>query len=71
MSEHFPKLKYLGTNVKNIWDLPNYLTKADLKKLAGIDTSHFVTKNSCRLFTIWWNEKCSILSKYFKQSKVE
>ena len=52
MSEHFPKLKYLGTNVKNKLDLPNYLRKADLKKLAGIDTSHFVTKNSCRLFTI-------------------
>ena len=33
MSEHFPKLKYLGTNVKNKLDLPNYLTKADLKKI--------------------------------------
>ena len=32
MSEYFPKPKSLGVNIKVELDLPNYATKADLKK---------------------------------------
>ena len=35
----FPKPKYLGANAKFKIDLHNYVTKADLKNGAGVDTS--------------------------------
>ena len=41
MSEYFPKLKYLGENVKVELDLSNYETKLDLKYSTGDDTSDF------------------------------
>ena len=41
MSEYFPKPKSLGANVKVESDLSNYATKADLKNVAGVDTSYF------------------------------
>ena len=44
MSEYFPDLKYLGGRVKVELDLPNYATKADLKNVAGVDTSIFAKK---------------------------
>ena len=40
----FLKPKYLGTNVKFELDLPNYVTRADLKNGAGVDTSK-IAKN--------------------------
>ena len=44
MCEYFPKLKSLGANVKVYLDLFNYVIKADLKKVTGIDPSNFVKK---------------------------
>ena len=44
MSEHFPKLKSLGANVKAELDLSNYATKTDLKNATGVDTSDFTKK---------------------------
>ena len=45
MSEHFPKPKSLGANVKVELHLSNYATKADLKNATGADTSDFAKKN--------------------------
>ena len=45
MSEYFPKLKYLGENVKAESDMSNYVTKADFKNTTGVDTSDFTNKN--------------------------
>ena len=45
MSEYFPKPNHLGENAKTELDLSNYVTKADLKKETGIDTSEFPKKN--------------------------
>ena len=39
MSEYFPKLESLGTNVNVELDLSNYTTKTDLKNTTAIDTS--------------------------------
>ena len=44
MSEYFPKLKSLGGNVQVELDLSNYVTKADLKNITGVDTSGFTKK---------------------------
>ena len=44
MSEYFPKLKYLGANVKVESDLSNYTTKADLKNARGVDASDFLLR---------------------------
>ena len=41
MSDYFPKLKSLGTNVKVELDLSNYATKVDLKNATRVDTSSF------------------------------
>ena len=41
MSEYFPEPKSLGGIVKAELDLSNYATKADLKNVAGVDTSKF------------------------------
>ena len=41
MSEYFPEPKSLGRIVKVELDLSNYATKADLKNVAGVDTSKF------------------------------
>ena len=41
MSEYSPKPKSLGGIVKVELDLSNYATKADLKNVAGVDTSKF------------------------------
>ena len=41
MSEYFPEPKSLGGIVKVELDLSNYATKADLKNVAGVDTSKF------------------------------
>ena len=40
-SKYFPEPKSLGRRVKCEWDLPNYVTKVDLKTAAGIDISKF------------------------------
>ena len=45
MSEYFPKLKYLGKNVKAESDMSNYVTKADFKNAIGVHTSDFTNKN--------------------------
>ena len=45
MSEYFPKLKYLGENVKAESDMSNYVTKAYFKNTTGVDTSDFTNKN--------------------------
>ena len=44
MREYFPKLKYLGANVKVELDLSNHATKAGLKNAAGVDISEFAKK---------------------------
>ena len=44
MSEYFPELKSSGRNLKFEIDLSNCATKADLKNLAGVDTSKFAEK---------------------------
>ena len=41
MSQYFPEPKSLGGIVKVELDLSNYATKADLKNVAGVDTSKF------------------------------
>ena len=44
MSEYFPKLNSLGTNIKVELDLSNYATKTNLKNTTGVDTSSFAKK---------------------------
>ena len=44
MREYFPKLKYLGANVKVELALSNYATKTDLKNATGVDTSDFAER---------------------------
>ena len=44
MSEYFPEPKPFGRRVKVEWDLPNYATKADLRKATGVDTSKFAKR---------------------------
>ena len=44
ISEHFPKPKPLGENVKIALDFFNYATKAELKSARGVDTSEFSKK---------------------------
>ena len=44
MREYFPKLKYLGANVKVELDLSNHATKAGLKNATGVDISEFAKK---------------------------
>ena len=46
ISEHFPKLKPLWRNVIIELDLSNYVSKADLKKVTGVDTSKFAKNNN-------------------------
>ena len=41
MSQYFPEPKSLGGIVKVELNLSNYATKADLKNVAGVDTSKF------------------------------
>ena len=41
MSEYFPKPKLLGANVKMELDLSNFVAKADLKNVAGVNRSYF------------------------------
>ena len=41
MSKHFPKPKSLRENVKVELDLSSYVTKADLKNGARVDTLYF------------------------------
>ena len=41
MIKYFPKPKSLGENVKVELDLSSYVTKADSKSGAGVDTLHF------------------------------
>ena len=44
MREYFLKPNSLGANVKVELDLSNYVTKANLKKATGVDTSSFAKK---------------------------
>ena len=44
MSEYFPKLKYLGANVKVKFDLSHHVTKVDLKNATGVHTQDFAKK---------------------------
>ena len=44
MSEYFPEPKSLGERLKVELDLPNYVTKVDLKNATGINTSKFAKK---------------------------
>ena len=44
MSEYFLELKSVGGRVKGELDLSNYVTKGDLKNVAGVDTSKFAKK---------------------------
>ena len=46
MSEYFLKPKSLGANVKVELDLPTYATKADLKNVAGVNTTNFAKKKT-------------------------
>ena len=41
MNEYFPEPKSLGGKVKVKLDLSNYVTKANFKNAAGVDTSKF------------------------------
>ena len=45
MSECFPELKSSGGRVKVELDLSNYVTVADLKNVAGFDTSKLAKKS--------------------------
>ena len=45
MSAHFPKPKFLGTNVEVELHLYNYATKADIKNATGVDISDYAKKN--------------------------
>ena len=53
MSEDFPK-KLLGANLKVELNTSNYATEADLKIVAGVDTSDFAKK------TDWANLKSDV-----------
>ena len=44
MCEYFPKPKCSGANIKIELNLSNYATKADLKSVAGFNTSDFSKK---------------------------
>ena len=44
MSEYFPRLKFLGGNVKIELDLCNYATETVLKNAVGVDTLKFAKK---------------------------
>ena len=44
MSEYFPRLKFLGENVKIELDLSNNETKTVLKDAVGVDTLKFAKK---------------------------
>ena len=44
MSEYFSVPRHLGENVKTELDLSNCARKADLKNVAGVDTSKFPKK---------------------------
>ena len=44
MSKYFLESKSLGERVKTELDLSNYATKANLKNVAGINTSKFPNK---------------------------
>ena len=44
MNEYFPKLIFLGENVKVKIDLSNYATKADLENATGLDALGFAKK---------------------------
>ena len=47
MSEYFPKLlRSYGENIKVKIDLSNYVTKADIKNIAHVDTSNFASKTN-------------------------
>ena len=44
MSEYFPKPKSLGERLKVEFDLSNFVTKADIKIVTGVDISKFAKK---------------------------
>ena len=46
MSEYFPKLESHEENIKIKVDLPNYVTKADIKNITHVDTSNFAFKTN-------------------------
>ena len=73
LSEYFPKPKSLGANVKVKSDLSNYITKADLKNAAGINTSDFIKKTDvANLKSDLDNlniDKLKKCTKWFKQFK--
>ena len=46
MSEYFPKLESHEKNIKIKVDLPNYVTKADIKNITHVDTSNFALKRN-------------------------
>ena len=51
MSQWFPKpIRSFGRNINVKVDLSNYATKADIKNIMHLDTSHFALKtNSANL----------------------
>ena len=73
LSEHFPKPKSLGANVKVKSDLSNYVTKADLKNATGVNTSDFIKKTDvANLKSDLDNlniDKLKKCTKWFKQFK--
>ena len=44
MSEFFPKVNSLRTNVKVELDLSNYAAETELKNATGVDTSNLLKK---------------------------
>ena len=44
MNKYFPEPKSSGRRVKVELDLPNYVTRTDLKNATGVDTSKFAKK---------------------------
>ena len=44
MSQYFPSYKSSGRNIKVELDLSSYATKTDLKNVAHVDVSSFVSK---------------------------
>ena len=47
MSEYFPNLfRSFGRNMNVKVDLPNYVTKTDLKNVTHVDTSRFALKTN-------------------------
>ena len=46
MNEQFLKPKSLGRNVNVKLDLANYVTKSDLKKATGVNTSEFAKQTN-------------------------